>query len=206
MPTTPASQSASDSDSVFLNIPYDAQFEKLCLAYIAGVTAFGLAPHATLEIPGGSSRLDRIFDLIRSCGHSVHDLSRVQLDRHSPRTPRFNMPFELGLAVAWERLNHSHTWYICEKVDRRLQKSLSDLNGTDVYVHGGTVHGVFRELCSAFVRRTNAPTIDDMDFIYRDLRHTLPTIMQRAGSTTPFTARVFTDLCLRARATHNRGH
>ena len=35
--------------SVFLNIPYDAAFENLLLAYIAGISAFGFTPRATLE-------------------------------------------------------------------------------------------------------------------------------------------------------------
>jgi len=29
-------------------------------------------------------------------------MSRVELDAKRPQTPRFNMPFELGLTVAWE--------------------------------------------------------------------------------------------------------
>jgi hypothetical protein len=197
-----AAPSPGGSISVFLNIPYDAQFEKLYLAYIAGITAFGLEPHATLEVPGGARRLDRIFELLRSCAYSVHDLSRVQLNREHPRTPRFNMPFELGLAVAWEKLGNKHTWYVCEAVERRVLKSLSDLNGSDVYIHGGGVRGVFRELCSAFVRTTNQPTVQDMEFVYRDLRNTLPKVMKQAGTRSPFTARVFSDLCVRARAVH----
>lgn len=192
------------SVSVFLNIPYDAQFERLYLAYIAGITAFGLEPHATLEIPGGARRLDRIFELIRSCAYSIHDLSRVQLDAKAPRTPRFNMPFELGLAVAWEKLGNKHTWYVCEAVERRILKSLSDLNGSDVYIHNRSVQGVFRELCSAFVRRTDQPTVQEMEFVYRDLSGTLPAIMRQAGAKSPFTARVFSDLCVRARAVHSR--
>jgi hypothetical protein len=36
----------------------------------------------------------------QSCSYSVHDLSRVQIDRNPPATPRFNMPFELGLGEA----------------------------------------------------------------------------------------------------------
>jgi hypothetical protein len=35
-------------ESVFLNIPYDASFENLLLAYIAGISAFGFTPRATL--------------------------------------------------------------------------------------------------------------------------------------------------------------
>src|SRR5271154_6098865 len=85
--------------AVFLNIPYDDRFENLLLAYIAGITAFGFVPRATLEIPYSQRRLERIIALIASSQYSIHDLSRVQLDPTAPRTPRFNMPFELGLTV-----------------------------------------------------------------------------------------------------------
>jgi hypothetical protein len=76
-------------EDVFLNIPYDARFENLLLAYIAGISAFGFAPRATLEIPFGQRRLDRILSLIRQSRYSIHDLSRVELDPNAPRTPRF---------------------------------------------------------------------------------------------------------------------
>lgn len=88
--------------SVFLNIPYDAAFENLLLAYIAAISAFGFTPRATLEIPSSQRRLERILSLIEESQYSIHDLSGVQLDRARPRTPRFNMPFELGLTVALE--------------------------------------------------------------------------------------------------------
>src|SRR5271169_1377497 len=84
------------SDKVFLNIPYDKKFEPLYLAFIAGLSGFGLIPQAVLQIPESERRLDRIFSLIRRCKISFHDLSRVELDRKPPPTPRFNMPFELG--------------------------------------------------------------------------------------------------------------
>jgi hypothetical protein len=88
---------------VFLNVPCDKHFQKPCLAYISGISAFGLVPRATLEIPANTRRLDRVLKLIRGCQYSVHDLSRVELDAKRPPTPRFNMPFEQGLCVAWAR-------------------------------------------------------------------------------------------------------
>jgi hypothetical protein len=97
--------------SAFLNLPYDEKFKDLFLAYIAGVSAFGLVPRATLEIPGGKRRLDRILQLIRDCRFSIHDLSRVELDHSNPPTPRFNMPFELGLTVG---SRPRHTWFVFE--------------------------------------------------------------------------------------------
>ena len=66
--------------TAFLNVPYDATYEDLFLAWIAGLSGFGLIPHATLEIPGSERRLARIVNLLRRCRYSFHDLSRVELD------------------------------------------------------------------------------------------------------------------------------
>ncbi|MGC2477147.1 MAG: hypothetical protein WA485_22610 [Candidatus Sulfotelmatobacter sp.] len=195
----PAAEPRDRAASVFLNIPYDAAFENLLLAYIAGISAFGFTPRATLEIPFGQRRLDRILALIRQSKYSIHDLSRVQLDRNAPRTPRFNMPFELGLTVALERTAHSdHSWIVCETTLRRINKSLSDLDGTDCYVHGGTIGGVFRELGNAFVGSARQPTVKEMAQIYRILRVQFRNVLRRAGANNPFNARVFKELCVLA--------
>jgi hypothetical protein len=103
MPPRKSARRSRADKSAFLNLPYDEKFKDLFLAYIAGVSAFGLVPRATLEIPGGKRRLDRILQLIRDCRFSIHDLSRVELDYSEPPTPRFNMPFELGLTVGSRR-------------------------------------------------------------------------------------------------------
>lgn len=185
---------------VFLNVPYDIGFENLYLAYIAGLSAFGLIPRATLEIPTSQRRLERILQLIEECAYSIHDLSRVQLDPRAPRVPRFNMPFELGLAVAQDAGHRRDTWYVCETIPHRISKSLSDLDGTDVRIHRGTVRGIFGALCDIFVRKTRQPSVQEMYQIYLVLRRNLPKIVRQAGATDPYGARVFQDLVLAARA------
>lgn len=189
-------------DQVFLNIPYDKKFEQLFRAYICGTSAFGLVPRATLEIPGSTRRLDRILALIQSCKYAIHDLSRVQLDRTAPLTPRFNMPFELGLSVGHERASKKgkHDWFVCESMNFRLAKSLSDLNGTDPYIHEGTINGVFAQLCNMFVRSDRQPSIQQMWIIYRKMSRAVPTILSQAGFSSLYTARVFKDLCVLASA------
>jgi hypothetical protein len=190
--------------SVFLNVPYDAAFENLLLAYIAVISAYGFSPRATLEIPFGQRRLDRILTLIRQSQYSIHDLSRVQLDRKPPRTPRFNMPFELGLTIALERTAHpDHSWIVCETVLRRVNKSLSDLDGTDAYIHGGTIKGVFREMGNAFVGSSRQPTVTEMSQIYRVLRAQFSSVLKRAGAKNAFNARVFKELCVLASTAAN---
>jgi len=187
-------------NAVFLNIPYDEKFRSVYLAYIVGLYQFGLTPRVTLGIPGGERRLDRILDLIHGCRYSIHDLSRVQLDRNPPLTPRFNMPFELGLAVASAKLRTDpHTYFLFESLQRRVQKSLSDLDGTDPYIHGGIVEGVMRELCNAFIRRKFRPTVPKMMAAYRVVVRQIPDLIENAGESSIFTARIFEDLCLAAK-------
>ena len=186
-----------EPDSVFLNIPYDKKFTKTYLAYLSGLVSLGLNPKATLAIPGGVTRLDRIFALIRSCRYSLHDLSRVELDRTHPPTPRSNMPLELGITVAWAKLNPmEHTWFVFESQERRAQKSISDLNGTDCNIHGGTEEGVMRELCNAFVRRKRRVTVPEMLEIHRELKKQVPGLMIRSGAASVFEPRIFDDLLL----------
>lgn len=185
---------------VFLNIPYDSRFQDLCLAYIAGTACFGLTARATLEIPGGTRRLDRIIELISSCKFSIHDLSRVQLDSNEPRTPRFNMAFELGLTVAWQRLaNHDHTWFVFEERRHRVSKSLSDLSGTDIYIHGGSVRGVFQQLCNAFIGEKQQPSVAEIMSVYQYIKAELPTLLRTSRASSIFDgARPFRDIYIAA--------
>lgn len=188
-----------ESDSVFLNVPYDEKFRNIYLAYLSGLVSLGLNPKATLAIPGGITRLDRIFALIQSCRYSLHDLSRVELDRTRPPTPRFNMPMELGMAVAWAKLNpREHTWFVFESMERRAQKSISDLNGTDCNIHGGTVEGVMRELCNAFVRRKQRMAVPEMLRVYVEVRKRLPELIGSSGAASVFEPRIFDDLLVAA--------
>lgn len=85
---------------VFCNVPFDRQYERLYLALIATLVGLGLNPRCVLEIEPSRVRLDRICELIAECPYSLHDLSRIQVSQRPFRVPRFNMPFELGLAAA----------------------------------------------------------------------------------------------------------
>ena len=189
---------------VFLNIPYDEPFKPLYVAYIVGLVHLGLDPAVTLGLPGGATRIDRIFDLVRSCRFSVHDLSRVELDSNDPPTPRFNMPFELGLAVAWSRLrSERHAVTVFESTPRRGQKSLSDLAGSDFYIHQGTPRGVMRELCSAFIGQAERPTVPVMMNHFQKVWSALPKLLRDNGTKNVYEARMFNDILVFSQALYN---
>lgn len=190
-----------DPNAVFLNIPYDEEFRSLYIAYIVGLYQLGLVPHLALEIPGGERRLDRIFDLIKTCRYSIHDLSRVELSVAPTAAPRFNMPLELGMTITWATLHpKQHTWFVWESERYRLQRSASDLNGTDPYIHGGTAEGVLRELRNAFrldrePSGQGAPSVQEMLDVYRAAEGSLGFFLDKSGTHSPFDRSVFMDLC-----------
>ncbi len=186
-----------DPKAVFLNIPYDEEFRSLYVAYIVGLYYLGLVPHIASEIPGGARRLERILALIKSCRYSIHDLSRVELGAGPRATPRFNMPLELGMTVTWADLNPDlHTWFVFESESYRIQKSTSDLNGTDAYVHAGSPEGVLRELRNAFWRKDAASVpamVSAHRFVELGLKHH---ILANAGASSIYGSAVFRELCL----------
>jgi hypothetical protein len=105
------------------------------------------------------------------------------------------MAFELGLVLGLEKTERkTHTWFLFADRRANLERSLSDLEGTDAYFHGGRVRGVFRELGNAFVRSRRQPTVEEMRQVFDGLQMGLPRIQRSAGSRSPFTARVFNDL------------
>jgi hypothetical protein len=197
------SAGAETQDSAFLNVPYDRRYERLYLAFIAGLSAFGLAPRATVELSGSERRLDRIIGLLRSCRYSFHDLSSVSLDRTPPATPRFNMPFELGLAIGFSR-SYRHEWFVFEARPHRLTKSLSDLNGTDPHIHGGRPDGVLDALANAFVRRRHRPTSAQLRDVYEDVSRAATAIRHQLRADTLFGARAFDELAVAGRISAQR--
>jgi hypothetical protein len=161
---------------------------------MAGLCGFGLRPRATLELPGPNPRLDRILELIAACRYSFHDLSLIEVRRGAPR---FNMPFELGLAIGrTQRRRPRHEWFVFEARRFRLQRSLSDLNGTDPYIHRAQPRQVLVELTNALVRADRQPTIEELTEVYRVLRRGAARI--REANAGLYGARAFRDLVVLA--------
>lgn len=84
----------------------------------------------------------------------------------------------------------------CESA--RVEVSLSDLAGTDVYIHSGTPEGVFREIGNALVRKKKHRMVQDIHYIYRVLETALPRIMKQTGAKSRFEARVLREIPLAA--------
>jgi hypothetical protein len=124
--------------NVFINAPFDDDYAHLFDALIFTVYACGYRARCALEEnDSGDIRLDKLSQLISASPRSIHDLSRVELGENE--LPRFNMPFELGMALGAKRFGGP-----AHRADRikimvadpyRLPAYLSDLGGNDPDAH-----------------------------------------------------------------------
>jgi hypothetical protein len=125
---------------VFINCPYDDDFEARRDALILACVGTGFYPtSAIVDGPGGKSRIDRIFDELDGSILSIHDLSRAT-GEGGENLARFNMPLELGMAMFLaHREPDRHAWVALVPDEVSRTKLVSDLNGFDPEVYDGTV-------------------------------------------------------------------
>jgi hypothetical protein len=184
----------SSAPVAFINLPYAKRYEQVYLAFIAGISGYGLVPTAAVRDPSSRFQLDRILDLIGAARYSFHDLSWMSLDRKAPRVPRLNMTFELGLAVAMSRLPQAqHEWFVFDTVPYRLDKALSDLGGIRPRIHDLSARSVLRCLMNALGRQEHQPTFANLLAIYAVVENEGRQI-KRDYSNDLFDTRPFADL------------
>ena len=175
--------------SVFLNLPFDESYEPLFIALISALVAIGRTPRCVLEVPEhGDGRLARIFNLVRSCSVSVHDLSRVGVP------VRFNMPFELGIAFALRRCGGQHRFILLEAKRHRLQRTLSDLNGIDPGIHAGTAAGMISCVLSSLGKPSRNPDPRQIEKIRRELWKPIPFLKRSHNRSNIYSRAIFREL------------
>lgn len=136
--------------NVFINCPFDDDYQPLARALIFSVLACGFEPRlATERSDSGEVRIEKIRELIRCSLFSVHDLSRIE-PLHPGDLPRFNMPFELGLDLGSRYYGNPHLkkkqCLILEEERYRFQRVLSDISGNDIRAHQSNPETLIREL------------------------------------------------------------
>lgn len=179
--------------SVFLNVPFDSRYESLFIALVGTLVFLGHSPHCVLEVrEKGDGRLSRIFELMRECRISIHDLSRAG-------TPaRFNMPFELGLACALKLTQPAdYELLVLDSKHYRIDRTLSDYKGRDPLIHNNRISGVVSCLLDAFASDPVAPVAEIRRSI-SILRQSAENLKREFSVKTIFTASLFRSLVIAA--------
>ena len=190
-------------ETAFINIPYAPAYEDRLVATIASLALYGLVPTAAVAAGNEPNRLDRIINALADSVLSVHDLTWMAVDATEPATPRFNMPFELGIAVAFSRVSGNH-YVVMDTIPYRLDKALSDLRGVDPEVFDGTPEGVFRAISNVLYREEFQPSIENFNQLFQELRMRDVILKNQHGFGSLFAARPFNDLRLLAAAIANQ--
>jgi hypothetical protein len=112
------------------------------------IMACGYAPRCALDYSdSGVVRFTEIVNMITECDRSIHDISRVELDRNS-RLPRINMPLELGadlaLRLAGPVRQRRRKTLILDAEAHRYDKTLSDISGMDIEAHANDAREIIR--------------------------------------------------------------
>jgi hypothetical protein len=107
------------------------------------------------------------------------------------------MPFELGVAVTWSVLQPKfHEWFVFEEQPHRLQRSLSDVSGTDPYIHHSDPEQILVQTCNVFVRTAARPSVEELGVVLAAVRRAAHEL--RAQHHDLFGARAFDELVLAA--------
>lgn len=138
---------AARTHSVFINCPFDNSYQPLFEALIFRVQVCGFTPRCALEeIDSGENRLEKIKRIIKACGLSVHDISRIEINQNG--LPRFNMPFELGLDLGCksygDRACKRKRVLILDAERYRYQQTISDVGGQDISIHENNVEKLLK--------------------------------------------------------------
>lgn len=143
--------------AVFINCPFDAEFEPTFDAILFSTVCCGLIPRSALE--SGSvavPRMERIVRAIFSSKYSIHDLSRCR-GEGSEQLARFNMPLELGIAMArrfmGSRPAQQHDWLLLVPEGHGYLKFVSDLGGFDPLRYDGKTESVVATVVSWLATR-----------------------------------------------------
>ena len=140
--------------SVFINCPFDKDYEPILQAILFCVLYLGYYPRLSTEQSDSfQSRIDKIQDLIRDSKYSIHDLSRCQAVEEGEYF-RLNMPFELGMDFGCRQYSGDargeKRGLVLEEEKYRYQAALSDFSGFDIQHHQGDYREAVRKVRNWF--------------------------------------------------------
>jgi hypothetical protein len=136
MPAKKASERATD---VFINCPFDDSYAPILQAIVFAIFACGYRSRCALEDNDGADlRFSKLMQMITKCDFGVHDLSRTEISR-TTATPRFNMPFELGMFLGAKNFGgprqRTKRALVLAESREKWAPSISDLAGVDPTFH-----------------------------------------------------------------------
>ena len=158
---------------VFINCPFDRNFEPILHAIVFTIACCGFMPRSAIESGAGAvPRMERIVRAIEGSRYSIHDFSRCRGEGDA-NLARFNMPLELGIAMAQRfgraRRRRTHDWLLVP-AGHDYQRFVSDLAGYDPVPYDGTAETAVPAVMAWLTTRPDAiPTSTTPEDVLRAL-------------------------------------
>lgn len=151
------SSAAKPEKRVFINCPFDPDYEPIQDAILFTTVCCGFTPSSALESGTiAELRIDRILRGLAGAKYSIHDLSRCR-GEGDEQLARFNMPLELGAAMA---LRHqaplSYDWAVLVPEGHVYARFVSDLAGYDPLRYDESPESVVPRLMGWLTTRPDA--------------------------------------------------
>jgi hypothetical protein len=149
---------AVNPDHVFINCPFDRPYKPLFDSIVFTVHELGFQARHALIGQRDAVRLRRIANELAGSRYSIHDLSRVQVSGPQ-RLPRFNMPFEAGMAYCLHQFpqgGQEHHLLLLDAVRYQAQASTSDVAGLDPTIHNNQPRDVITAVRNFLVLNSGA--------------------------------------------------
>lgn len=146
--------------SVFVNCPYDPAFRPVFEAIVFSCICCGFIPRTAMETASSAvPRMTRITRALMASKYSIHDLSRC-CGEGDENLARFNMPLELGIAMAERERNGdlegSHDWLLLVPDGHCYRRFISDLAGYDPTDYDGQAEGAVPAVMAWLATRVDA--------------------------------------------------
>jgi hypothetical protein len=173
-------QAPAFANSVFINCPFDREYQTLLLRPILfTVLSLGFAPRiATERSDSAENRIRKICELVRESQFSIHDLSRLKPGDGD--FARMNMPFELGIDYGAREFGRPalrrKRCLILGAKQYDYQKALSDLSGVDIKSHEEDPENAVSAVRDRFFETVGvrpAPTSRELWYAFGDFQSAL---------------------------------
>jgi hypothetical protein len=173
---------------VFINCPFDDDFEPLFRAMVFTIRACEYKPRCSKEAAdSGEIRLTKLVRIMKDCPLGIHDLSRCGADSHTGLA-RLNMPFELGLYLGADHFGgpgQRKEILITATKQYEYQKYISDIAGQDIAAHRDKEENVVmlvRNWLNSHQLKTAGKPLPGAMFLqkrYREFKNALPLILKK---------------------------
>lgn len=167
-----------DNRDVFINCPFDRKYLPMLRAMVFVLKACGYTLRCAMESDNAAEvRVEKILRIIGECGLGIHDISRTQVNG-TPRLPRFNMPFELGLFLGATRHGSGKGTLILDSERYRYQRFLSDIAGQDLRAHQNKPDVLIGEVRNWLNTRIQVPGKAALTKEYKRFLKALPKMLE----------------------------